>query len=175
MRKATKVIMTAVVLVFVAAIATSAFGFGWGRGPACGYGRGDVAGCAGVDLTAEQKTKLEQLHYAEFKETEPLREQMFAKRDEVRRLWLATTPDKAKIIAAEKEMRAIRDQLHDKMTAFRLDALNVLTPEQREKQKYTAACQGVRHERGSRHEHGGGHGAYGGGCPGGGPGAGGCR
>ena len=38
MKKATKWTMTAMVLLFTAAIATSAFGFGWGRGPGFGSG-----------------------------------------------------------------------------------------------------------------------------------------
>ena len=134
MKKATKWTMTAMVLLFTAAIATSAFGFGWGRGPGFGSGPcGGVAGFAGLDLTADQKAQLETMRDAQFKATEPLREQMFAKRDEVRKLWLEPTPDKTKILAAQQEMRTLRDQMQDRMTAFRLDALKVLTPEQQEK------------------------------------------
>ena len=86
---------------------------------------------------------------AQFKEIEPLREQMFAKRDAVRKLWLEPTPDQAKILAAQKEMRTLRDQLQDKMTAFRLEALKVLTPEQREKLKSAGIRSGIR--SGARH------------------------
>ena len=35
----------------------------------------------------------------------PLQEQMFTKRDEIRKLWLEPNPDQAKIMAAQKEMR----------------------------------------------------------------------
>jgi Spy/CpxP family protein refolding chaperone len=151
MQKKTTVTMTAVVLFFVVAVATSAFGFGWGRGPGCGYGpmgKGDVAGFAGVELTADQKTQIQTMRDAQFAEIAPLREQMFAKRDEVRKLWLEANPDQAKITAAQKEMRSLRDQLQDKMTAFRLDTLNVLTPEQREKLKSTVAGRGFGPGRG---------------------------
>lgn len=170
MKKTTKVTMTAVALLFVAAIATSAFGFGWGRGPGCGYGpmgRGDFAGFVGVELTADQKAQLRGMRDAQFEEIEPLREQMFAKRDEVRKLWLETNPDQARITAAQKEMRSLRDQLQDKMTAFRLDALNVLTPEQREKLKSAVAGRGFGPGRGFDPGV-----CSGGDCPGGGPGAG---
>jgi Spy/CpxP family protein refolding chaperone len=162
MKKTTTVTMTAVVLFFVAAIATSAFGFGWGRGPGCGYGpmgRGDFAGFAGVELTADQKTQLQTMSDAQLKEIAPLREQMFAKRDEVRKLWLEANPDQVKITAAQKEMRSLRDQLQDKMTAFRLDTLNVLTLEQREKLKSAAAGRGFGPGRGFGASSGGG-------CPG---------
>ncbi len=169
MKKATKVTMTAVVLLFVATMATSAFGFGWGRGPGCGYGpmgRGEFAGFAGAELTADQKAQLQGMRDAQFKEIAHLREQMFAKRDEVRKLWLEANPDQGKITEAQKEMRSLRDQLQDKTTAFRLDELNVLTPEQREKLKSTAAGRGFGQGRGFGASSGGG-------CPGCcGPGAG---
>ena len=103
MKKATKWTMTAMVLLFAGAIATSAFGFGWGRGPGFGSGPcgGDFARFSGLELTADQKAQLTAMRDAQFKEIEPLREQMFAKRDAVRKLWLEPNPDQAKILAAE--------------------------------------------------------------------------
>jgi Spy/CpxP family protein refolding chaperone len=150
MMKATKVAMTAVALLFVAAIATSAFGFGWGRGPGFGMGPGggDFARFPGLELTADQKTQLSAMRDAQFKESEPLRDQMFAKRDELRTLWLAPSPDQVAILKAQKAMRSLRDQLEDKMTAFRLDALTVLTPEQREKLKSAISGRGFGMGRG---------------------------
>ncbi len=166
MKTTSKWTMTAMVLLFAAAIATSAFGFGWGRGPGFGYGRcGDFAGYPGLGLTAEQQTQLTTMRDAQFKEIAPLREQMFAKRDELRKLWLEPNPDQASILAAQKEMRTLRDQVQDKMTAFRLAALKVLTPEQQEKIKSTASGRGFGPGRGR------GPGAWrgGAGCFGGGP------
>ncbi|MBU4074780.1 MAG: Spy/CpxP family protein refolding chaperone [Proteobacteria bacterium] len=164
-----KVTLTVMGLFFVAAIATSAFGFGWGRGPGVGYGpcaRCDFQGPAGVDLTTDQKAKLDELHDAWFKDIKPLREKMFTRRDELRNLWLEKSPDQEKIAAAQKEMRAVRDQMQDKMTAYRLDALKILTPEQQEKIKSSASGRGFGKRRGF------GLGAWGGkeGCSGGGPG-----
>ncbi len=166
MKKATKWTMTAMVLLFMAVIATSAFGFGWGRGPGFGYGPcGDFTGYSGLELTADQKAQLAAMRDAQFKEIAPLREQMFAKRDEVRKLWLEPTPDKARILAAQKEMRTLRDQMQDQMTAFRLDALKVLTPEQQEKIKSAVSGRAFGPGRGM------GPGAWrgGAGCCGGGP------
>jgi Spy/CpxP family protein refolding chaperone len=169
MKKATKWTMTGVVLLFAAAIATSAFGFGWGRGPGFGYGScwGDSAGNTGLGLTAEQQAQLTKMRDAQFKEIAPLREQMFAKRDELRKLWLEPNPDQAAILATQKEMRSLRDQVQDKMTAFRLDALKVLTPEQQAKIKSTASGRGFGPGRGM----GPGAGRGGAGCFGGGPAA----
>ncbi len=170
MKKTTKMAMTAVVLLFVAAIATSAFGFGWGRGPGFGSGRcagGDFTGNADLALTADQKYQLDFLRDQHLKEVEPLRTQMFAKRDAVRTLWLEATPDQAQITAAQKEMSALRDQLQEKMTTYRINAMKVLTPEQQAKLKTAQAGRGF----GPRGGVGPG-GCAGGGCVGGGPGTG---
>ena len=163
-----KVTLTVMGLFFAAAIATSAFGFGWGRGPGVGHGpcaRGDFQGPAGVDLTTDQKVKLDELREARFKDIKPLREKMVTKRDELRNLWLEKSPDQERILAAQKEMRAVRDQMQDKMTAYRLDALKILTSEQQEKIKSSVAGRGLGQRRGF------GPGAWGGeDCSGGSPG-----
>jgi Spy/CpxP family protein refolding chaperone len=129
-----KAILTVMAVLFVAAVATSAFAFGWGRGPGYGpCGRGDFQGPAGLNLTPEQTAKFKEMREAQWNEMKPLREQMFTKRDAIRKLWLAPNPDQAAITAAQKEMRSLRDQIQDKTTAFRLDALKTLTPEQQDK------------------------------------------
>lgn len=129
-----KTILTVMAVLFVAAVATSAFAFGWGRGPGYGpCGQGDLRGPAGLNLTAEQATQVKALRETHWREMKPLQEKMFAKRDELRKLWLEPNPDEAKIMAAQKEMRSLRDQMEDRMTAYRLDAVKVLTPEQKAK------------------------------------------
>jgi len=171
-----KVTLTVMAVLFVAAVATSAFAFGWGRGP--GYGpcaRGDFQGPDGLNLTAEQTTKMKEIRETQWKEMKPLQEKTFAKRDEIRKLWLEPNPDQEKITAAQKEMRVLRDEMQDKMTAFRLDALKVLTPEQREKIASAGPGRGFGHGqkygRGGGPMHGFGPGGKGGaGCFGGGPG-----
>jgi protein CpxP len=170
--KMKKVTWTVMVVLFVAAVATSAFAFGWGRGP--GYGpcsRGDFQGPDGLNLTAEQTAKIKEMRETQRKEMKPLREQMFARRDEIRKLWLEPNPDEAKIAAAQKEMRSFRDRMEDRMTSYHLEAVKVLTPEQREKIGSAGQGRGSGHGRG----HGRGHGCGPGGpdgsdCFGGGPG-----
>ncbi|MEW6333666.1 MAG: Spy/CpxP family protein refolding chaperone [Thermodesulfobacteriota bacterium] len=174
-----KLMVTLVALMVTAMIATTALAFGPGRGPGYGpCGRGDFGGYGGIELTADQKTKMNELREAHYKDVRPLRDQMFTKRDELRKLWLEPNPDQAKIAAAQKEMRAVRDQMQDKMTAFRLDALKVLTPEQREKAKSFAAGYEAGRGYGPGRGYGKGRGfgpgsCSGGDCQGGGPGAGG--
>jgi periplasmic protein CpxP/Spy len=132
-----KVIWSVMVLLFVSAVATTAFASGCGRGP--GYGpcpEGGFQGPAGLDLTAEQMQKIKQIREMQWREMRPLQKQTFAKRDEIRKLWLEPNPDQAKIMAAQKEMQSLRDQIEDKTTAFYLEASKILTPEQKDKIQY---------------------------------------
>ncbi|MCG2739982.1 MAG: Spy/CpxP family protein refolding chaperone [Syntrophaceae bacterium] len=159
-----KVTVTVMAVLFVAAVATSAFG--WGRGPGYGpCGRGDFEGQAGLNLAPEQTAKFKEMREAQWKEMKPLREQMFTKRDEIRKLWLEPNPDQAKIAAAQKEMRSLRDQIQDKTTAYRLDALNTLTPEQQDKIRasFSERGSGPGRGRGPGGWRGGGAGCFG--CP----------
>ena len=144
-----KVTLTVMAVLFVAAVATSAFAFGWGRGPGYGpCGRGDFGGPAGLNLAPEQTAKFKEMREAQWKEMKPLREQMFTKRDEIRKLWLETSPSQEKITAAQKEMRLLRDQIQDRTTAFRLDALKTLTPEQQDKLRSSFSERGFGPRRG---------------------------
>lgn len=142
MKKITLALVTAIMSM---AIATNVSAFGHGRGP--GYGpcaRADFKGPVGLNLTAQQVEKIKELRRAQWQEMKPLQEQTFAKRDEIRRLWLEQVPDETKIVAAQKEMRSLRDQMEDRITAFQLKAAQLLTPKQREKMGF----HGPGHRRG---------------------------
>jgi Spy/CpxP family protein refolding chaperone len=118
-----------------------AFGPRDGRGPGAGYGNPDYPrigygygrGLDSLNLTDEQKSRIEALELAHQKEVRPIREKMFDKSVELRRLWLEIDPNRNKINSKQKEVRALRDQLEDKRTAFRLEVNKVLTAEQKEK------------------------------------------
>ena len=141
--KMKKVTLTVMAVLFASAVATTAFAFGCGRGP--GYGpcpRGGFQGPAGLSLTAEQTEKIRKIQDDQWKEMKPLQEQTFTKRDEIRKLWLEPNPDQAKILAAQKEMRNLRDQMEDKTTVFYLEAAKILTPEQRDKIKFLVERRG---------------------------------
>jgi len=133
--------LTAIGLSLLLTIPVFAFGPREDKGPGMGYGNPDYRGygyCrdasfSQLNLTDEQKTKLEALQLAHDKEVRPIREKMFDKSVELRRLWLQTDPDKNKINAKQKEVRTLRDQLEDKRTTFRLEVNKVLTAEQKEK------------------------------------------
>ena len=174
---------TLLMSLLIAGLATAAFA--WGGGPGMGgHGRGPGYGPCGGDhmaalsqlnLTAEQMEKIRALKESFLKETKPLRDKMFSKRGDLRLLWLEKSPDQDKILAAKKELRILRDQMEDKMTAQRLAVFNnVLTPEQQNKAR---ALMAKRHGHGpGMMGHGPGMGSGMGpcagpeGCPGGGPG-----
>ncbi len=132
MKKLTLTLMAVVVgLLFTSQV--FAWGSGYGPGKGGGYGNCREAGLERLNLTAEQKTKIEALQTSADKEVRPIREKMFDKSVEMRRLWLQANPDKSKINDARKEISTLRDQMQDKTTAMRLELRKVLTPEQQEK------------------------------------------
>ncbi len=133
-----KLVITLFTLFVVTAFAASAFAFGpgWGRGHGGGPHYGcDTAALSQLNLTSEQTAKVNALREAHLKDIKPLEDKMFSKRGELRLLWLQTNPDEKKILATQKEIRNLRDQMHDKNTVHRLNVLKVLTPEQQEKLK----------------------------------------
>jgi Spy/CpxP family protein refolding chaperone len=120
-------------LLLVGLLATAAFAQAGKRGHG-GWpheGRGMMAGFYGLNLTADQTTRMNTLRDRHWQEVQPLKDQMMQKRQILRNLWLENDPDPAKINAAQQDVRALRDQMADKRTAFRLSALEILTPEQK--------------------------------------------
>ncbi len=158
-----KVILTFMTMLVIVALTTTSFAHGWGqgmrggRGP--GYGNcqsGELPGLAALHLTADQEARIKSIRESQLKETKPLNDKMFSKRGELRLLWLQQNPEQEKIVAVQKEIRSLRDQLQDKQTNHRLAVLKVLTPEQQTKVQSFAAARGF--------------GPGGGGCGGYGPG-----
>jgi Spy/CpxP family protein refolding chaperone len=83
-----------------------------------------------LNLSAEQQSKLKTLKDKFWKETIFLRNGIHVKRLELRTLWAVPTPEKDKIIAKQKELRDLFNQLQSKVTDYRLEARSYLTPEQ---------------------------------------------
>ena len=83
-----------------------------------------------LNLTAEQKTKLQALRENFRKETVFLRNDLKVKRLELKTLWTVPTPDKDKIVAKQKELNDLKTQLQMKAIDFRLEARSYLSPDQ---------------------------------------------
>jgi Spy/CpxP family protein refolding chaperone len=133
-----KKMFVAILVVTLLTTSGLALAQGWGRGPGAGPGYGpgphgpgskDVWG-AGLNLTPEQNQKMQAMREAFFKETLPVRNEMQVKQLELRTLWAQTNPDEAQIIAKQKGVNALKAQLQEKGTKFRLEMRKILTPEQ---------------------------------------------
>jgi Spy/CpxP family protein refolding chaperone len=126
-------------ILFALVISTNLMAFEYGRGrahmmPERGRQHEGIYALYGkLNLTADQKTRIEALRNAHLRDIKPLQDQMFSKRGDLKLLWLQTNPDKEKILAVQRDIRAIRDKIEDKAVAHRVDVFTVLTPEQQEK------------------------------------------
>ena len=101
----------------------------YARGP--GYNPGPQERVWKEDLlTAEQKTKFQELRQMFNDETAPLRGALLTKRLELKSLWANPKADAKAILEKEKELRDLQNQMKDKMVQFKLEARNFLTPEQ---------------------------------------------
>ncbi len=99
---------------------------GPGFGP--GYGRGNCAG--GLNLTSDQQSKMNDLRQQHYSDMAPLRDRMFALRQELRTLWSDPKADAGVIKAKTEEMTTLRNQMQEKMVEMRLECRNLLTPDQ---------------------------------------------
>lgn len=141
-------------ILFMMAVSTNLMAWECGRGrahmmpEAAGQQEGIYALCGKLNLTADQKTRIETLRNTHLRDIKPFQDQMFSKRGDLKLLWLQTNPDKEKILAVQKDMRAIRDKIEDKAVAHRVDVFNILTPEQQEKAKAFSDGHGPGHRMG---------------------------
>jgi Spy/CpxP family protein refolding chaperone len=153
-----KLMLAIISILFSMAISTDLFAVdcAWVRGH--GMREGAAHHCkdkevdlfARLNLTSEQKTRIQTLREANMRDVKPLQDRMFSKRGDLKLLWLQTNPDKEKILATQKDIRELRDQMQDKATAYRVDMFNVLTPEQQEKAKTLGSGCGFEPCRGDR-------------------------
>ncbi len=81
-------------------------------------------GCM-MNLTPDQAGKMFDLRQKFMDDTAGLRKQMFVKRAELAALWKAENPDQNQIVAKEKEINALKDQLEPKVVAFKLEARKI--------------------------------------------------
>lgn len=147
-----KKLMTMIAVIALAAtvVASPAEARMGGGGGYPGGGYYDIAATPGLNLTAEQAGQLRNLREAHLKDIQPLQNKLYSKRSELRLLWLQQSPDQGKITAADREIRALRDQIQDKMTSHRLATFKILTPEQQTKLQAYGAGRGYGSGKGMR-------------------------
>ena len=95
-----------------------------------------------MNLTDDQKAQLQSRHDAFMAEMNPLRDELFSKKMELRELWTKADPSQAEISAKQQEIREIQSRMQEKATEYQLECRQMLTPEQREKMTVTPASFG---------------------------------
>ena len=81
-------------------------------------------------LTPEQKTKFQELRQRFNEETAQLRGTILTKRLELQSLWANPKAGSQAITGKDKELRDLQNQMRDKVTQLKLEARNILSPEQ---------------------------------------------
>lgn len=90
-----------------------------GSGCCCvpmGVGYTDITELPGLNLTPQQKIRIISLKESYIN---PLQQKMFNKRNELRIILRSRPPDQNRVMSAEKELIAIREQLHERHESYR--------------------------------------------------------
>jgi Spy/CpxP family protein refolding chaperone len=97
-------------------------------GPGYGQGSGICRGGAQANqLTPEQTQKIDQLRQKHWEETKGLRVDLFAKRQDLRGLYIQANPDAKAIEKLQKEVFTLQQKLQEKNFAFRQE-MNKIAP-----------------------------------------------
>jgi Spy/CpxP family protein refolding chaperone len=118
--KGSMLLLVALVLV----LGLMAYAWAQPMGMGMGKGRGHGPG-AMMNLTPEQGGKLFDLKEKFHADTAGLRKDLLIKRLEMKALWKAENPDQNAILAKQKEINGLRDQMTLKMVTFRLEAKKI--------------------------------------------------
>ena len=130
-----------IMIIFFLAVTTAVFAYGpkAGYGPgACGMAGPRAGGPANLNLSKEQQEKMWQAKEKFRNDTQKLRYEVFQKGIEMRALYTDPNADDAKILAKQKELTALRQNLQDKMVQFRLEQRKIFTPDQLKKMSETS-------------------------------------
>ena len=123
-----------VILLGLVALMVLGVAYAYAQGPGSGPGRGGMHESWGpakdYPLTPEQKAKFQELRRKFREDNAKLIGAMVTKKLELQSLWTDPKADPKAILAKEKELRDLQDQLKDKGVQMRLEARKLLTPEQ---------------------------------------------
>src|SRR5438876_11454950 len=104
---------------------------GWGAEGQMEGGRRHGGLFRGIDLTADQKTRLQQIGQSFDERTKPLRDQLAAKRQELRAASEGGTFNEALATQKLEEMAGLQAKLMGEEFKNRQEMLSILTPEQK--------------------------------------------
>ncbi len=122
-----------IMAVLFLAITTSVFAFGHGpgrcKGGEAGF-RSPMGMAANLNLSKEQTEKMWKLKEAFRNDTQKIRYELFQKRIELKAIYADPKMDDATILAKQKELNNLRQNMQDKMVQMRLEQRKLLTQEQ---------------------------------------------
>ncbi len=119
MTKGKKVTLWLLALALVLSLGLAAAAWSQPMGMGMGHGRGMM------NLTPEQGGKLFDLKEKFRNDTAGLRKDLMVKHLEMKALWKAENPDEKAILAKQKELNTLKDQMSLKMVPFRLEAKKI--------------------------------------------------
>ncbi|MDW7708845.1 MAG: Spy/CpxP family protein refolding chaperone [Deferrisomatales bacterium] len=113
----------------------------WGQGPGNRGGKGPGKGPMGLGpraaealgLTEDQQERLRALGKSHREETAPLRNELLAKREELRRLWTDPDAGAESLRSKQAELQELRGRMADAGLEHHLERREVLSAEQLEK------------------------------------------
>lgn len=119
MTKGKKVTLWLLALALVLSLGLAASAWSQPMGMGMGHGHGMM------NLTPEQGGKVFDLKEKFRNDTASLRKDLMVKHLEMKALWKAENPDQNAILAKQKEINALKDQMSLKMVTFRLEAKKI--------------------------------------------------
>jgi len=117
-------------------------GFGRCGGPGEGFG-GPMGMMANLNLSKEQAEKMWLIKDKFHNDTQKLRYELFQKRFELKSLYADPKTDEATLLAKQKELNVLRQNMRDKMAQMKLEQRKILTPEQIKKLGETSYGSGL--------------------------------
>ena len=121
-----KLVTTLGILFLVGLLAAPVFAYrggwgGWSRGPgSCWQGSGPYG-----NLTESQNAELERLEQKFYNDTEKLRDEIWAKSEELNTLLNVADPDVKKVRALQKEISDLRSKMAERRVDFELKARKI--------------------------------------------------
>lgn len=128
-----KTAITLVIILFAIFLFSLTFSADWGRGRGRGGSpgdEGDITTISELELADKQVSQIRAHREAHLRDVKPFQHRMRAKRQELKSLWLQSTPDQDRIIALQKEIGNLRDLMQGKMNDYHRAIFEILTPEQ---------------------------------------------
>jgi Spy/CpxP family protein refolding chaperone len=121
--KKTALIGLTLILALALVASTALAGPGGGRF----YGMGPML----QNLTPEQSSEILKLQQAHQEKVAPIQQQLFTKKMELRTLMFTQNADQAQVVALQKEVFELIDEMQQESSNLRMSMLKVITPQEK--------------------------------------------